>query len=282
MPISRKMTSVKEIQNSAPIGVFDSGIGGLTVVRSLRARLPAENIIYFGDTARLPYGTKSAETIVRFAVEDAQFLVSRGVKLVVVACHSASSVALPELQRRLPVPVLGVIQPGARALVAVTRRGRVGVIGTAATIRAGAYVQAIRQLRGDIEIVALATPLLVPLAEEGWLDNEVARAAVERYLSRLRDEGIDAVLLGCTHYPLLAPLIREVLGPQIVLVDAAEETAAAAAALLGAGAEQAAGSDRRGKLTCYLSDLGPSFETVGSRFLGEPLGEVLRATVGEG
>jgi glutamate racemase len=278
--------------SQSPIGVFDSGIGGLTVVRGLRSRLPGESIVYFGDTARLPYGTKSAETITRFAVEDAEFLVSRGVKLVIAACHSASSVALPELSRCLSVPVLGVIEPGARALVAATHSGRVAVIGTGATIRAGAYEQAIRKLCSDVEIVAKATPLFVPLAEEGWLDNDVAEATARRYLSRLVDERVDALLLGCTHYPLLAPLIGRVLGPGVRLVDSSEETAVAAEEMLKADASSKSGlatsdlalstSAVRGSLTCYLSDLSPNFEVIGGRFLGEPLGEVLRASVGKG
>src|SRR5512136_833799 len=216
----------------APIGVFDSGIGGLTVVRALRRRLPGESIVYFGDPARFPYGTKSADTILRFAVEDAGFLLSRGVKLIIVACHSASSSALPELERRLPVPVLGVVEPGARAVVRTTRTNRVAVIGTSVTIASGAYERAIRALKQDIEIIAKPTPLFVPLAEEGWLDNEVAEAAARRYLAGLTEEGVDTLLLGCTHFPLLARVIERVLGPSVTLVDSAEETAASAEELL--------------------------------------------------
>jgi glutamate racemase len=264
---------------SAPIGVFDSGIGGLTVVRALRRLLPNESIVYFGDTARVPYGTKSAETIARFARQDAGFLVERGVKLVVVACHSASSVALTELARSCPVPVLGVIEPGARAVVEASRVNRVGVIGTAATVRAAAYERAIRRLRPGVQILAKATPLFVPLAEEGWLDGAVAELACRRYLGELKQEGIDALLLGCTHFPLLAPVIGRVMGPGVRLVDSSEETAAAAADLL---------RERRllvrsgpGRQQFYLSDLTPSFETVGARFLGAALGEVVRASVGD-
>jgi len=162
--------------------------------------------VYFGDPARFPYGTKSADTIIRFAVEDAQFLLSRGVKLVVVACHSASSSALPELERRLPVPVLGVVEPGARR-VRMTKSNRIAVIGTSATIASGAYEQAIRRLKRDVELIAKPTPLFVPLAEEGWLDNDVAEAVARRYLAGLSDEGVDTLLLGCTHFPLLAGVI---------------------------------------------------------------------------
>ncbi len=264
---------------SAPIGVFDSGIGGLTVVRALRVRLPKESIIYFGDTARVPYGTKSAETITRFAIQDADFLASRGVKLIVAACHSASSAALAELTRRFAVPVLGVIEPGARALVAATRSNRVAVIGTNATITSAAYERAIRALRSDVEILAKPTPLFVPLAEEGWLDGDVAEMTARRYLSGLAQEKIDALLLGCTHFPLLTPVISRVLGPQVRLIDSSEETAVAAAELLRS----------RGMLNpkgpalhrFYLSDLTPGFEAIGARFLGAPLGEVVRTSVGE-
>ncbi len=261
-----------------PIGVFDSGIGGLTVVRALRQRLPNESILYLGDNARTPYGTKSAATITGFALEDAQFLVERGVKLIVVACHSASSAALTELRRRLPVPVVGVIEPGARALVASTRRRRVAVIGTSATVFSGAYERAVRALAPDVQIVARATPLFVPLAEEGWLDNEVARAVARRYLSGMADEGVDAVLLGCTHFPLLEPVIREVLGPTVQLVDSSDETAREVATTLAdAGLLRTGGP---AFLRCYLTDVNPSFEVVAARFLGEPPGTVIRATLG--
>lgn len=264
---------------AAPIGVFDSGIGGLTVVRELRLRLPRESIVYFGDTARLPYGTKSAETIRRFAIEDAGFLVARGVKLVIVACHSASSTALHDLARGLDVPVLGVIEPGARALVAATSRNRVAVIGTAATIGSASYERAIRALRSDIEIVAKATPLFVPLIEEGWLDGEVAELVVRRYLMNLHEENVDALLLGCTHFPLLAPVIARVLGPGVRLVDSSAETAAAAETLLREhGLLNQSGAVRH---RFYLSDLTPSFQVIGARFLDAPLEEVTRASVGE-
>jgi len=249
------------------------------VVRALRRRLPGESIVYFGDPARFPYGTKSADTIIRFAVEDAGFLLSRGVKLVIVACHSASSAALPELARRLPVPVLGVVEPGARAAVRMTKSNRIAVIGTSATIGSGAYEQAIRRLKRDVEIVAKSTPLFVPLAEEGWLDNEVAEAVARRYLAGLAQEGVDTLLLGCTHFPLLARVIGRVLGPTVGLVDSSEETAASAAELLaGRGLLNPGGPIRH---RFYLSDLAPNFQTVGERFLGEPMGEVMRASLGE-
>jgi glutamate racemase len=261
----------------APIGVFDSGIGGLTVVRALRRRLPSEGIVYLGDTARVPYGTKSAETIRRFAVEDASFLASRGVKMIVVACHSASSAALPELQRRFAVPVLGVVEPGARAVVAATSRNKVGVIGTTATIGSAAYEAAIRALTSEVEILAKPTPLFVPLAEEGWVDDDVAEGAARRYLTSFAEEGIDALLLGCTHFPLLVPVISRVLGPGVRLIDSSDETAAAAAELLEKQALTA--TKGPGASRFYLTDLTPSFDKIGAQFLGKPLGEVVRASV---
>jgi len=249
------------------------------VVRALRRRLPGESIVYFGDPARFPYGTKSADTILRFAEEDARFLLSRGVKIVVVACHSASSSALPELERRLPVPVLGVVEPGARAAVRTTKSNRIAVIGTSATIASGAYEQAIRRLKRNVEIVAKPTPLFVPLAEEGWLDNDVAEAVARRYLTGLADEGVDTLLLGCTHFPLLAQVIGRVVGPAVALVDSAEETAASAEGLLTARRLLSPGGPVRHRF--YLSDLAPNFQSVGERFLGEAMGEVVRASVGD-
>jgi glutamate racemase len=235
--------------------------------------------LYFGDPARFPYGTKSAATITRFAIEDAGFLLSRGVKMVIVACHSASSAALPELIRLLPVPVLGVVEPGARAAVRMTKTNRIAIIGTTATINSGAYEHAIRRLKPDVEIIAKPTPLLVPLAEEGWLDNEVAEAVARRYLAGLTHEGVDTLLLGCTHFPLLAPIITRVLGPTVGLIDSSDETAATAAELLTG--QRLLNPGRQTHHRFYLSDLAPNFQIVGERFLGEPMGEVMRASVGE-
>jgi glutamate racemase len=259
--------------------VFDSGIGGLTVARELARVWPAEDIVYLGDVARFPYGTKSAETITRFALEDAEFLVRRGVSVVVAACHSASSVALPELVRRIDRPVVGVVEAGARALAGATLRQRVGVIGTEATIRAGAYEAAVHRFGPGIEVVGRATPLLVALAEEGWIDGPVAEAVCRRYLADMVDEGIDALLLGCTHFPLLAPVIRRVVGPGVQVVDSAAATAEAVGQLLGAPC--GVRGERKGRLRVYLTDLSPGFEAVGSRFLGSPIGDVARVSLGQ-
>src|SRR5215472_10192726 len=216
------------------IGIFDSGVGGLTVMQALLGVLPHEHLVYLGDTARHPYGTKSAETVTDYSVENAEFLVRRGVKVVVVACNTASSVALDALATRLTVPVVGVIEPGARAATARSRTGRVGVIGTEATISSGAYTRALRALRPGIEIYSRPCPLFVPLAEEGWLDGPIPRGVAETYLASLCKSGIDTLVLGCTHYPLLRPVIGAVVGEGVTLVDSAEETARAVAALLEA------------------------------------------------
>lgn len=205
-----------------PIGVFDSGIGGLTVVAALRRRLPAESILYLGDTARLPYGTKSPETVTRYTRNNLDFLIRRGVKAVVVACNTASALALPRLVPA--VPAWGVVEPGARQAAELSR-GRVGVIATESTVRSGAYVAALRRLRGDLAVESRPCPLLVPLVEEGWHDDPVTEEVARRYLAPLLETGIDTLVLGCTHYPLLKPLLSRVAGPEVTLVDSADAVA---------------------------------------------------------
>ena len=207
------------------IGVFDSGVGGLTVLHEIVSALPHEDTVYLGDTGRYPYGTKSAETITRFALENVEFLVGRGVKMLVIACNSVSAVALDAIRARWSLPVVGVIEPGARAAVARTRTNRIGVVGTEATISSGAYTRALRALGPTVEIYMRACPLFVPLAEEGWTDGPIARQVAETYLASLAKSGIDTLVLGCTHYPLLKPLIAEVMGPDVAVVDSAVETA---------------------------------------------------------
>jgi glutamate racemase len=248
------------------------------VVRELRRVLPDEAILYLGDTARLPYGNKSKSIITRFGFEDSSFLLQRKVKVVVVACHSVSSVCLGDLKKELPVPLVGVVEPGAKAAVAATRNDRIGVIGTRATISAGAYERAIRSLKPGVEIVARPTPLLVPLVEEGWLEHEVTKQVLKEYLTPLINDGIDTLLLGCTHYPLLTPLIQSVVAKEIVLVDPARETAWVVKRQLEShGLLEHSG----GGLCLYLSDLTPEFQLIAQRFLGEPIPEVIRATIPE-
>ena len=210
----------------APIGVFDSGLGGLTVAAEVMRQLPAEGLIYFGDTARVPYGPKAPSTVRRYSREIASFLEREGVKAIVVACNTATAHALTALRAELHVPVIGVIEPGARAAVAATRSGNVGVIGTAGTIRSGAYERAIRELAPDARITVQPCPLFVPLVEEGWLDKDATRLVAEEYLEPLIDAGVDSVVLGCTHYPLLKPMLAAVLGNGVQLIDSAAESAA--------------------------------------------------------
>jgi glutamate racemase len=263
----------------APIGVFDSGLGGLTVVRAIREALPAEDVVYLGDTARVPYGTRSAETVIRYARSCARRLVQHDPKILVVACNTVSSVALDMLRVELDIPVVGVIGPGARAGVAATRSGRIGVIATQGTVLSGAYVKAVASVDTRAEVFARPAPLLVPLVEEGWLDGEVPRLSVRHYLSPLAVAGVDVVVLGCTHYPLLAPVIaaeaKALCGPDVEVVDSARATAAELAAFLADRGLRREG-ERDGALALMATDVPERFSEVASRFLGE---DVSRLTV---
>ena len=255
-----------------PIGVFDSGIGGLTVMHALMERLPRESLIYFGDTARVPYGPKSRETVTRFSIENVRLLTEYGVKAVVVACNTATARALPVLREQFDLPIVGVVGPGARAAVARTSGGRIGVIGTYGTIASGAYRDHLLALRGDLEVVSRPCPLFVPLAEEGWTDHPVARQVAEEYLVPFREDRIDTLILGCTHYPLLAGVIAEVVGPEVTLIDSAEETAREVALLLEErGLAGGAGEPAHRFL---VSDLPELFLRVGQRFLQGRIGDV--------
>lgn len=259
--------------NAAPLGVFDSGIGGLTVLHALIRRLPAERLIYFGDTARVPYGPKSPETVRRFSRENVELLHERGVKMIVVACNTASAHALDDLRRSFPLPIVGVVGPGARAAARATKSGRVGVIGTQGTVASDAYGRALRAIREDLEVVSRACPLFVPLTEEGLLDHPATRLIAEEYLAPFREDGIDALILGCTHYPLLKPLIGEILGLDVVLIDSAEETAREVEEVL-VERELAAEPGSAGASRFLVSDLPAQFLRVGRIFLGEELREV--------
>ena len=261
--------------SQSPIGIFDSGIGGLTVFAAVRRRLPDESLLYLGDTARVPYGTKSAETVIRYARECSGFLVERGVKAVVVACNTASAYALPDLAAALDVPVLGVVEPGCMAALEISRSGGVGVIGTAGTIGSNAYGSVLKKLSPDVRVVSRACPLFVPLVEEGWTDNEVARAAAKRYLTGMKTEGIDTLILGCTHYPLLADMIAEEMGDGVALVDSAEATATALDGLLASGGISA-DKGLRAQHYIYVTDLPARFEAIAHRFLEGDLPTVTR------
>ncbi|MEK7858159.1 MAG: glutamate racemase [Elusimicrobiota bacterium] len=216
-----------------PIGIFDSGIGGLTVFKALSRRMPAEDLIYFGDTARVPYGSKSPEAVTRYSLEVARYLAARRVKLLVVACNTSSAIALKRVQACLDIPVLGVIEPGARAAARASSSGRIGVVGTQATIDSGAYTRALKARRPGVFVTAQACPVFVPLVEEGWWVHPATTAAARQYLAPLKAAGVDALILGCTHYPLLKATLRRVMGPSVRLIDSAEETALEAEGLLG-------------------------------------------------
>lgn len=257
-----------------PIGVFDSGVGGLTVVQALLEALPSEDVLYLGDTGRQPYGTKSADTIVRYSLENTDFLLARGVKMIVVACNSASAVALDAVRERAGVPVVGVIEPGARAAATLSRSRRVGVVGTDATIAAGTYTRTLRTLAPDVEVYSRSCPLFVPLAEEGWTSGPVAQQVAERYLASLAQAAVDVLILGCTHYPLLKGVIAEVMGASVALVDSADETARAVAALLRDAAIAASGG--RGRASFVVTDVPDRFVRIGRHFLGERVESAVR------
>jgi glutamate racemase len=256
-----------------PIGVFDSGIGGLTVVKALRDLLPNENICYLGDTARVPYGPKSPETVQRYALELAEMLMRKNAKALVVACNTVSSVALPSLTKIFPVPVVGVIEPGARAALQATRNRHIGVIGTRATIRSGAYEKALRAADNDVRVSSRACPLLVPLIEEGLLDDDVTDRVIARYLEALLSDGIDTLVLGCTHYPLLTGAITRVLGGKIMLVDSAQNCARAVEEMLTRQSLRAS-PQKRGELHVALTDSADNFLNVARDALQLSFGEI--------
>lgn len=251
-----------------PIGVFDSGLGGLTSVREIFRGLPSESVVYFGDTARLPYGGKSRETVTRFSVEISRFLVRQNVKCLLVACNTASSYALETLRARAPVPVVGVIEPAATAAVACSPHGRIGLIGTLGTVGSGAYPAAIERLAPGAHVLSRACPLFVPLIEEGWLEHQVTREVAEEYLLELRGAGLESLILGCTHYPLLAPLLKDLMGPKVTLVDSGAEAARAVAALLAERGQRAAGPAQH---HFFLSDEPRNFQRIAQSFLGREL-----------
>ncbi|MGB2868703.1 MAG: glutamate racemase [Bacteroidota bacterium] len=263
------------MSTTEPIGVFDSGIGGLTVVRALRHHLPNENIVYFGDTARVPYGPKSPEVVREYSVQDTDVLLSHNVKMIVVACNTVSAVALDVVQKRAKVPVIGVIIPGAEAAAAVTKKKRVGVIGTVGTIASNAYTNALRQVDPSIQTFSQACPLFVPLAEEGWIDHKATELVAKEYLFPLTLEKIDTLILGCTHYPLLKAVIGKVLHNSVELIDSGEATAVKVKDLLiSEGLKNT--SSMKPNVQFFVSDVPLKFSEVGERFLGEKMGKVNR------
>jgi glutamate racemase len=261
-----------------PIGVFDSGIGGLTVVKELMEQLPYEDIVYLGDTARVPYGTKSESTVVRFTLENTIFLLKQEVKLIVIACNTASSIALGVTRKHFKIPIIGVILPGAKEAVYATLKKRIGVIGTPATIRSKAYDSEIKTLDPSIEVISCPAPLFVPLVEEGWFDENVTFQVAKKYLSPLKKFGVDTLILGCTHYPLLKSVIKKVMGKDVVLVDSAKQVACEVKEIL---ANQGMLSSKRKRSDIrrvfYVTDAPQNFSKLAERFLGYPLSDVRKA-----
>ena len=264
-----------------PIGVFDSGIGGLTVLKEIFGELSGEGTIYLGDTARVPYGIRSAETVTRYSFENTGFLVSKGIKLLVVACNTVSAVSLDAVKENLSIPVIGVIEPGAKAAVRATGNKRVGVIGTEATVNSNAYTRTIKALDSAVEVFSLPCPLFVPLAEEGLTDDEIAVLVAERYLGNLRDRGIDTLVLGCTHYPLLKGVISRVVGDGIVLIDSATETVREIRRTLkDCGIEGESVGGKPSLRMFYVTDAAERFMRVGERFLGQKIEHIEKINLG--
>lgn len=268
-----------------PIGIFDSGIGGLTVLKEIIRVLPGEDTLYLGDTAHLPYGTKSEEAVTKYSIQNTRFLLQFNIKLLVVACNTASAVSLSALRKEFSLPLVGVIEAGARAAAKVTKNGKVGIIGTETTVRSSAYTRAIKAIHADINTLSQACPLFVPLVEEGWIQDDITLSIVERYLAPLKKEGIDTLVLGCTHYPLLKKMIQQVMGGGVALIDSAEETALEVKAMLTQLGLIA--PEREGDLPAvvaarrfFVTDVPLRFEEQGSRFLGEKISTVERIDLG--
>lgn len=265
--------------DTRPIGVFDSGLGGLTAVRELRQLLPSENIIYFGDTARVPYGGRSAEILLKYARQDVRFLRSHDIKAILVACGTVSTTALPQLRQESDIPILGVVEPACRRAAAVTRNRRVGLIATAASVRSGAYQRSLRQLDPDIAVTAKACPLFVPLVENGRFrrGDVVIETVAREYLEPLRREGLDTLILGCTHYPLLEEVVAKIMGPDVTLVDSGAQAARQLRDSLAR--HDSLCGERQGGITLYASDITGDFGALAPQFLREPVPQVLEVDI---
>lgn len=256
--------------DNRPIGVFDSGLGGLTVVKELIQQLPNESIVYFGDTARIPYGTRSKETVTKYSAQCIRFLLTRNIKLIVIACNTASANSLEAMQDLFDVPILGVIGPGAEAAVLATRNNKIGIIGTEGTIRSKAYYKALISRKPDLELYDQACPLFVHIVEEGWSDTEIARLTAEKYLDNMKKGGVDTIVLGCTHYPLLTNTIRKVVGESVALINPAVGTAQEVKKLL-LEKNMLRDSENPPDYQFYVSDFGQRFQQIGSRFLSRDI-----------
>jgi len=263
---------------SAPIGIFDSGIGGLTVAKRVMSILANENIIYFGDTARVPYGSKSNSTVIEYSIQDAQFLIKKNVKLIIVACNTASSVALNALREKFEIPIIGMIEPGANLALETTKNGKIGVIGTNATINNKAYSEKLKQLDPQIQVFEKACPLFVPIAEEGWLDHPATKLVAKEYLQDFIDNGVDTLVLGCTHYPLLSETIQEIMGKSVTLIDSGFAASLQVENhLKGRGIRN--DSVQLGQKEFYVSDLPDKFKLLAERFLGSELTHIEKIDV---
>ncbi len=263
-----------------PIGFFDSGIGGLTVVRSVLERLPDENIVYFGDTARVPYGSKSNETVIEYSLQAANFLLRKNIKLLVVACNTASSVALKELRRFLTIPVIGMIEPGSKMALQETKNGIIGVIGTQSTINNKAYSNQIKKLNPKVKVIEKACPLFVPLAEEGWINHKATELIAKEYLTELKEKKIDTLVLACTHYPILSNVIQKVVGRNVKLVHSGEPAAKIIEEYLnGRGLRN--NSNQLGKREFYVSDVPNKFNEIAERFLGTKIKHLYKVELEE-
>lgn len=268
------------MEKEKPIGVFDSGIGGLTVVKRLSSVLPEENIVYFGDTARVPYGSKSNSTVIEYSLQDAKFLINKNVKAIVVACNTASSIALKEIKENFTVPVIGMIEPGALAAVNNTRNGRIGVIGTRATINNKAYSSEIKKINSKIQIFEKACPLFVPLAEEGWINHDATKLIAREYLDELRAKDIDTLVLGCTHYPILSEVIQEAVGENVKLIDSGVASAEVVKNELDRF-NLHTNSYSAGHQEFYVSDIPVKFQEIAELFLSRPVKHVRKIDLEE-
>ena len=272
-----KFCNGDDILDKKPIGIFDSGVGGLTVFKEIRKRFPFEDIIYFGDTARVPYGPKSRNTVIEYSIQNARFLIQQGAKIIVVACNTSSATALTQLQKLLPIPVLGVIEPGALSAVKTSNNKCIGIIGTEGTIRSQEYSSAISKLDGSCNVFSKPCPLFVSLAEEGWEDHEVTQLTIKEYLTSLLQNDIDTLVLGCTHYPILKSSIQKFVGNKITLVDSAEAVTDKLDEILPNRESEVIGEDR-----FYVSDNEEKFNRIASKILDMELDKLIKVKLGEG
>lgn len=266
------------MEKEKPIGVFDSGVGGLTVVKRLISALPNESIVYFGDTARVPYGSKSNETVIEYSIQNTKFLLKKNVKAVVVACNTASSIAIEVLKKEFDVPIIGMIEPGAKSALSTTHNKKIGVIGTRATINNKAYSNQLLKLNEKLEVFEKACPLFVPLAEEGWIEHKATYEIAEEYLRELREKDIDTLILGCTHYPILSKVIQQVIGKNVYLIDsgvAASEIVRQEIERIGLSTNSSA----KGNVSLYVSDISTNFKSIAELFLGQNVDEIIKVDV---